>query len=534
MVSINNDKKFIDETAKSEEKQNQSTITSPLSCSSSSTASSSSVIKSNVTSPVIKSSVKSTPLPQKSSTSFTSVLKNANDSSLDNILEFKSILSPSVAVGAKGNNKIELCDHDCERVNLFLKKLHDEKLCGGDDDIKTVRSDNSVLLLDSECEERYDFDFKNENNSSSDSADCTVNKKLKFNNNNNNFKADVIKVSRKNEKYNLDDSLIIEKTGNFLSILPSSTPIKPRAVSLPENHLLQVAIPSETGNVESYKLNLLTPPADASFIDSDFESMDQDQYDSVVSEDVVKENFRDLSSDSDDKEETMIQVQVEPVASATPPSKAESDKSRRGSFLEETLRRTPLAIRRTFQRQTNIIPKTAKNFFSIKKKTKPKDNLNDKSSESIDEETTLHSAVPDFIVKSSDFSFECEPSTSDAEAEDDDDENNNTRTTNDSSFEFEAPLVPTFKIDPPVTPSPPPICDYASALIRSSYATRIPTAAYLRRSVSDPDAFKILMENNSMRCNYDDEGADFQALDVVQKNIHHASIKSLEVSIHKS
>lgn len=518
MVSINNDKKFIDETSKCDEKLNQSTITSPLSCSSSPSSSS-----------VIKSNVKLNHLPQKSSTSFTSVIKNANDSSLDNILEFKSIISPSVAVGSKGNNKIELSDRDCERVKLFLKKLHEAKLCS-DDDINIVRNDNSVLLLDSEC----DFGFKNENNSSSDSTDCTINKKLKYNNNNN-IKSDVFKDSRKNRKYNLDDSLIIEKTGNFLSILPSSTPIKPRAVSLPENQLLQVTIPSEEGNVESYKLNLLTPPADASFIDSDFESMDQDQYDSLVSAAVVKENFADLSSDSDDKEETIIQVKVEPVTSATPPAKIESDKSRRGSFLEETLRRTPLAIRRTFQRQTNIIPKTAKNFFSIKKKTKPKDNLNDKSSESIDEETTLNSVVPDFIVKSSDFSFECEPSTSDAEADNNDDENNNTRTTNDSSFEFEAPLVPTFKIDPPVTPSPspPPICDYASALIRSSYATRIPTAAYLRRSVSDPDAFKILMEHNSSRCNYYDEGADFQALDVQQKNIHHASIKSLEVSIHK-
>ncbi|XP_055632264.1 uncharacterized protein LOC129772810 isoform X3 [Toxorhynchites rutilus septentrionalis] len=448
---------------------------------------------------------------------FMTLLKTANDSSFENVLEFKSLLGGSIQPVRLKSSKENLLGGDCDReIRMFLSDLSEHhtsvccKLNPETERDECYISDNN--RDDQSCLEKNDLsvignstDFKYclSSSESDNTANDSVLKRPKFCDGIKGVRFTVSKVES-------------EKAPDFLS-LPSSTPIKVRIGRGND-------IP---GSAESYKLNLLTPPADASFIDSDFESMEQDQYDTCSSKESLKleekcyQKVMNLVEAEKPEDLTPLALHVSDNIEAPPetPTRVRKTSSTK-AFFEEALK-TPLALRKRFQKRRNSeIPKQPSHsnllhFFSSKKKSnslegvqKPahckrsitSDNSSDTSpcvSPALTEENLrrLSNTIREADLSNRtlvwgdnyDYSYECEPSHSDVEELDENEPNQaSTRlvhfnTSADSSFEMQPPIVPTFRIDPPQAINI--ASELAHSLISTAYSA---SSSSIKRSASDP------------------------------------------------
>uniref|UniRef100_A0A182NA62 Uncharacterized protein n=1 Tax=Anopheles dirus TaxID=7168 RepID=A0A182NA62_9DIPT len=448
------------------------------------------------------------------SKNFIALLKSANDSSFENVLEFKSLLAGGAA-GVPVPPRQEHCA-SCEHSKHALS------------------SDSDTTAADLEA---------------------SVQKKVK---------TEEPRVAQSGEQ-----------VATHFAHRPTSTPIKIRIVGDGSS--------VTDADAERYRLNLLTPPADASFIDSDFESMEQDQYDTcsskgsprpdphseheLTAQRLMLEELAAVSSGSPSKAGRPVSHAADKQDDETgcPLTKAGARKasSTTKAFFEEALR-TPLAIRKHFQRRRNSeLPKQPShgnllNFFSAKKKSnslegglkspRAKRSLTTTATATASEnssengsrctspaltEDNLRRLSVSFVRRESDslnrtlvwgenydYSYECEPSHSDVEEEEDggeeaDDASHSplvgtigsgrtaerrvsTRLVHfeiaspDSSYELQPPIVPSFRIDPPRTPCSPTATGLAGLIIgAAAYATATTTASFLKRSASEPVHCKL-------------------------------------------
>jgi hypothetical protein len=398
---------------------------------------------------------------------FTTVIKNSNDSSIDNLLEFRSLMSNSFRVDAPMSS-VDGEEEKTEKsysadVKDFIQKILERE--GSSDD----KSDE--MKNDSGC--------KSEQNESSESmSDLVIAKKQKINDSNGSPVA--------------------------FATMASSTPIKlceHRDVKLDISGVGFLSfVDKADDNQRSDSLN-----------DSDFESMDQDQYDESQKHDKTLVNKSDGLKTLDKESNSII-------------SRTSSLSDFRNGFrmiIEETVKRTPLALRRAFNMDSDSASTTSSvkkskflNLFSstkkLKRKQSPGKKRHSRRSSSVKKKypltrENLQRHLSDGIEdkenvewgENFDYSFLCEPASSDI------DENENSpnyisyNTSLDSSIEMlKSPLVPKFRIDPPSDASSvssslatghsdayPPACDYVRHMIRCSYAT---VTTSLRRSVSAP------------------------------------------------
>jgi hypothetical protein len=442
--------------------------------------------------------------------SFKTVLKTANDSSFDNVMESKSIM---------GRSSVTSSD-DSVRSNSICDSANLRKVSKDSGFTQFTPSEDEYKVMTSENES---------GNNNAELADTDDRSKCSF---------------------------------------YSSTPLKPiNDETNPNKFVEQSPI-----QVQPYRLNLLTPPQDASFIDSDFESMEQDQYSCLVASKQTPSRCRSARTTvlpprkkfSDSVLHRFAHKMEEPTKPGLPKSASTSFLKDSYSFLEETLKRTPLTIRKTFQKQSDKHAKVM-NFFSSKKKDqKPKNETSDMRcrkalmSDCSSGSSRCPSPMP-LLTKENvqafescayewgenfDYSFVCEPSTSDGEADEEmpvDEKAAHFTISPDSSYEFQAPLIPVFKIDPP-----PMACDYARDLIyrhkdACRFAEKTETSQYLRRSASDPITNKTLEEETGS-CNSSAQSSDAEVDDDDTKEtdltmtsviqpianvVHRASIRSL-------
>lgn len=317
----------------------------------------------------------------------------------------------------------------------------------------------------------------------------------------------------KKTKLNFDDNF---DELSFKQNLTTSTPVKSNSLKVPIK--MNQELKSSANHIKKYeyKLNLLTPPADATFIDSDFESMEQDRYSSGSS----KESF------SDDR--TLIKLMEN--------SKEDS---------EETLTCSPFSVRKKLQLQRRTNVKFTGNhkileIFSSKKKK-------NRSLNSSIESETEKSFVP--LTKANiqkytensqsqnwgenfEFSFICEPSCSDVE--DDGIFSQSKIHSPDSSFEVPPIILPIFKIDPPQSPPAMRIaCEMVKKIVSNSLEIKSATTSILRRSLSDPASLKEpIYVNSSPLATSDFESDSEQILEcAIQPEllmINCAAVKNLE------
>ncbi|XP_039430667.1 regulator of G-protein signaling loco isoform X4 [Culex pipiens pallens] len=489
---------------------------------------------------------------------FMTLLKTANDSSsFENVLEFKSLLGPPVQPVLKTSRENLLGGGDnSQDVRKFLSDLgqHNASVC-----CKTSRDDsatsccvnnnnegersclekNNISVIESVAKDsKHCLSSSSESDTAGAGTDSAVFKKPKI--------CDDMKSVR------FTVSRVVEESGEFAAKLPSSTPIK------------------RSGS-EDYKLNLLTPPADASFIDSDFESMEQDQYDTCSSKESLKLEDTCLCVRKEPKEvepfnpEELFPEPTHVRETLQTPARVRKTSSTK-AFFEEALK-TPLALRKRFQkRRSSEIPKQHSHsnllqFFSSRKKStsldgvqRPvqakrsitSDNSSDTSrcaSPTLTEENLrrLSNAVRIADLSNRtlvwgenfDYSFECEPSHSDVEEEDEPEDPDDPVATRlvqfnispDSSFEMQPPIVPTFKIDPP-----------QAINIASELAQGLIVESCMKRSVSDP----IRLKARSLSCTpltsdigeseEDEEEVPImkEAAHVHFHSVHEASLRSLD------
>ncbi|XP_065092863.1 uncharacterized protein loco isoform X2 [Ochlerotatus camptorhynchus] len=478
---------------------------------------------------------------------FMALLKTANDSSFENVLEFKSLLGvPSETPKLKSSKEILVGDDSDQEIRKYLSDLshHNASVCCKNvcrEGERSCLEQNDLSVIENSTDTKHCL--------SSSGSDTTANDSV--------FKKP--KISDEMKSVQFTESKVDNHSRAFVT-LPSSTPIKAHA----ENR-------DEVQQVEDYKLNLLTPPADASFIDSDFESMEQDQYDTCSSRESLKLEETCLQSKPVKEVEPFNPEELFPEPTHIPNSQSPVPQTptriRKSSstkaFFEEALK-TPLALRKRFQKRRNSeIPKQPSHsnllsFFSSKKKSnslegvqKPlqskrsltSDNSSDASrcgSPTLTEENLRRLSCTVRIAdltnrtliwgENFDYSYECEPSHSDVEEEDELDSHPvATRLVHfnispDSSFEMHSPIVPTFKIDPPQA------INVASELAHGLIAS---TTSIMKRSVSDP----IHCKARSLSCTpmTSDIGESDEEEEPIMKeahvhfhNVHEASLRSLD------
>uniref|UniRef100_A0A182UD13 Uncharacterized protein n=1 Tax=Anopheles melas TaxID=34690 RepID=A0A182UD13_9DIPT len=459
------------------------------------------------------------------SKNFIALLKSANDSSFENVLEFKSLLG---APAAPAGRSCPSCEHSKHALS----------------------SDSDTTAND---------------------LDASVQKKVKT------------------EEQHAAKAHVCEDDRGRFAQRSTSTPIKIRLEGGGDAKAeAQPRYDAEDEEAENYRLNLLTPPADASFIDSDFESMEQDQYDTCSSKSSPRPDHRQpdrllFGEPTSHPRDSVVSMEVAALSTvhshrgpstgdiSCPLAKSSARKasSSTKAFFEEALR-TPLAIRKHFQRRRNSeLPKQPShgnllNFFSAKKKsnslegglksprakrsltttttttTTTSENSSENGSRCTSPaltEDNLRRLSVSFVRRESDslnrtlvwgenydYSYECEPSHSDVEeAEEPEDTNNddehddanhsplvgtigNGRTTErrvstklvhfeispDCSYELQPPILPSFRIDPPrassiSTCSGSTTTGLAGLIIgAAAFATATTTASFLKRSASEP------------------------------------------------
>lgn len=283
----------------------------------------------------------------------------------------------------------------------------------------------------------------------------------------------------------------------FNKRLPSSTPIKPidsvkmldkkpsmnidfTAASVPTPPIT-TAITTTTTTIP-YKLNLLTPPADTIFIDSDFESMEQDKYESSMSP--------NLSPDTSSDEKNHKAVDVS--AATTPKQEVRLSRGARivkafSSTRRKKFRQSADTAEAVVGKKNEIptlavmcAPLTKENVEKYVEKTA--DDHHSEAMLNIDLNKTIEWG------NNYDFSFVCEPATSDC---DDDYDNEDSA---EVQLRTEPAVLPIFKIDPPpATSSNSDNCKHntTSEIVRQIVTNTIDlkkrsVASMLRRSLSDP------------------------------------------------
>lgn len=412
---------------------------------------------------------------------FTTVIKNSNDSSSDNLLEFRSLVSNSFKIASCNDDQTDKSYSD--DVKGFIQKIRDREKAEVSDELKN----------DSGCK----------NDSSGSMSDLVITKKQKIN-----------------------DS---DGSPAAFATMASSTPIK----SSDDRRCLKL-------DVSGVGFLSFADKHNASLNDSDFESMDQDQYDESPRKDKIHDGDATLmnSSKSPDKENTS--------ATISRTSSLTDFKNGFRMILEETVRRTPMALRKAFNmdsdsgRTSSSLKKSQFfNIFSSTKKLKKKQSPGKKRhSRKSGSGKKKHQLTKENLQKhlgddkenvewgdNFDYSFICEPASSVANSPNYISYN----TSLDSSIEMlKSPLVPKFKIDPPtdvssstsssMTPHSDPYpsaCDYVSHMIKCSYAS----TTSLRRSMSAP-AFDDSLEA-------DDDSMEFAFSHANTTKTCEASIKNL-------
>ncbi|XP_055607714.1 serine-rich adhesin for platelets-like isoform X1 [Uranotaenia lowii] len=507
---------------------------------------------------------------------FIALLKSANDSSFENVLEIKSLLStPNLVLKSSTDQLLGSSDAEKDAEKDARKYLNDlsqlnASVCGKPNSKNVESSENNNTDSERSCLERNNLSVieavvESKHGLSSSDSDTTGNDST--------FKKPKICDEMKLVRFTVNR--VEEDPGEsckFLS-LPSSTPIKVRIPS-----------PEEVRKAEEYKLNLQTPPADASFIDSDFESMEQDQYDTCSS----KESWKPDKITPPPEPPKFIEpfnpeeLFPEPKAKPKPPEpQPETPKTLRKtsstkSFFEEALK-TPLALRKKFQKRRNSeLPKQPSHsnllsFFSSKKKSsslegvqKPilsKRSLTISDNSSADTSRCTSPALTEENVRrlsnairgadlsnktlvwgeNYDYSYECEPSHSDVEEEDEESADQPTPSrlvqfnisSPESSFEMQPPIVPTFKIDPPQA------INIASELAHGLMGTAFAVASgCMKRSSSDPVYCKVRSHSctplTSDIGESDEDAVELEATmmkaapHVQFHNINEASLRSLD------
>lgn len=404
-------------------------------------------------------------------TDFTTVIKNSNDSSTDNLLEFRSLLSNSLQVDAKAGKDVE-CDKSYSGdVQDFIQKILDrEKALEGQRTPEQSKEDSGC---------------KSETIDSSGSlSDLVITKKQKIND--------------------------IDGSSAAFATMASSTPIK---LSQHRNINLDISGVGFLSFAERADKN-------GSLNDSDFESMDQDQYDESPKKDknldedatlVVSQISKHSDNRSSDKENVS-------VISRT--SSLSDFKNGFRMIFEETVRRTPMALRRAFNMDsdsgsTSSSLKKSKflNIFSstkkLKRKPSPGKKRHSRRSGSSKKKYPLTKENLQILTKENsqegdnenvewgdnfEYSFVCEPASSEIDENDNSTNYISYNASLDSSIEMlKSPLVPSFRIDAPAD-SQPPACDYVRHILnRSSFAT---VTTSLRRSMSAP-AFDDATDDDS-------------------------------------
>ena len=444
---------------------------------------------------------------------FAAVIKNSNDTSNDNLLEFRSLMSNSFKVDGNtcndGNDKTDKSYSD--DVKQFIKKVLERE--------KPEASANS-------CDDvKNDSGVKSEQNDSSESmSDLVITKKQK------------IKCS--------DGSPAVFAT------MASSTPIKVcehHRVKLDISGVGFLSFDDDDGKNKNVSLN-----------DSDFESMDQDQYDEsqkivdISDDDPTLINIQTTKSDEN---KTSGKENNTSIISRT--SSLTDFKNGLKLIIEETVKRTPMALKKVFNMDSDSGSTTSSlkksnflNIFSstkkLKRKQSPGKKRHNRRSSSCKKK---HSLTKENLQKylnddenddkenikwgdNFDYSFICEPASSDV------DENENSpnyisyNTSLDSSIEMmKSPLIPSFKIDPPpdglssvssMTSQNdlyPPACDYVRHTIKCSYASKLSLSTSLRRSNSAP-----VFEDNFVG---DEDSTEFAYSHANTTKTCEASIKNL-------
>lgn len=289
----------------------------------------------------------------------------------------------------------------------------------------------------------------------------------------------------------------------------TTTPVKTDSLKVPIK--MNQELKSSIKKYE-YKLNLLTPPADATFIDSDFESMEQDRYSSGSS----KESL------SDDR--TLIKLM---------------------ESSEETLTCSPFSVRKKLQlqRRTNVKFSGNHKILEIFSSKKKKNRSLNSSIESESDKSFIpltkaniqkytQNSPPKNWGENFEFSFICEPSSSDVE--DDGIFSQSKIFSPDSSFEAPPIILPIFRIDPPQSPPPMRIaCEMVKKIVSNSLEIKSATTSILRRSLSDPASLKEpIYANSSPIATSDFESDSEQILEsAIQPEllmINCAAVKNLE------
>lgn len=394
---------------------------------------------------------------------FTTVIKNT-DLSTDNLFEFRSLMTDSFNVDSKSCDKDVKSDNKNKSystdVKNFIQKILNREKTESLDEIKD----------DSGCKSE-------ENESSGSMSDLVITKKQKINDSNGSPAA--------------------------FAMMASSTPIK-----MSGNRNVNLDI-SGVGFLSFEKCN----DKAASLNDSDFESMEQDRYD---------------ESKAQDNDITLVNSQVMKVRTTEMSSMTLSRTSSLTDFrngfrmiLEETVKRTPMALRRAFNMNSDSGSTTSSvkkskflDLFSSTKKTKRKQSPGKKrhsrrSGSGKKKYPLTKENLQKYLHEGNenkenvewgnnfDYSFICEPASSEI------DENENSpnyisyNTSLDSSIEMlKSPLVPTFRLEPasdissrsvtPQSDSHPAACDYVRHVIKCSYASRLSLSTSLRRSMSEP------------------------------------------------
>lgn len=441
---------------------------------------------------------------------FTDVIKNSNDSSSDNLLEFNSLMSNSFKVDVKNcNDGADKTDKSYSSdVKDFIQKI--------------LLREKSEGTSDNSDEQENDSGCKSEQNHSSGSmSDLVITKKQKIN-----------------------DSV---GSPAAFATMASSTPIKmsDHRVKL---DISGVGFLSFVGDCNK----------NASLNDSDFESMDQDQYDESPKKDKVFDYDATLMNSQTMKSDENKSSDKENCSIISRTSSLSDFKNGFRMILEETVRRTPMALRKAFNMDSDSGSTASSlrkskflNIFSstkkLKRKQSPSKKRHSRKSSSLKKKPSL---TKENLLKhlkdgtedkenvewgdGFDYSFICEPASSDV------DENENSpnyisyNTSLDSSIEMmKSPLVPRFKIDPPTDVSSsnssssmttqseahPPACDYVRHMIKCSYASKLSLSTSLRRSMSAP-AIEDNLES-------DDDSTEFAFSQANTTKTCEASIKNL-------
>lgn len=359
-------------------------------------------------------------------------MRSRNNLSIGSLAEIKFIIT-SVAVPApQSTSKFAALIKNANDSETFNTSLENKSIFAKND-LKNIHQSDDVSAVDKNSGENSDI--INIKNVISDADATSITAEDHF--------ADAIPM----------DTSYTDLWGS----VTSSTPVK---------------VVSENSQQETYKLNLHTPPEDASFIDSDLESIVQDQcniplndvYDGSDNE-TLKYNNNNVNIDGMTPKEFSFKKPLQ------------STLRRHKKMLKEpgvlkffTCRRRKKSRLQYEKRSSNC--ENVYDSDSSSRSTSPFSKYNELGctpllvTENVKRFNQNHEWGDDF-----DFSFICEPSTSDVENENDV-----------STYDFQPACVPTFRITAPAD---------------SSQNLKNASVQVLRRSLSNPNSMFDLLNKSS-------------------------------------